>query len=334
MKILVTGAAGYVGCALVPKLISAGHSVIAYDIMYYGSDGLVPDKNLSIVEGDIRDSAAFSKQVQGVDVVIHLACISNDPSFELDAALGKSINFDCFEPMVKASRDAGVKRFIYVSSSSVYGVSDSPEVTEEHALKPLTDYSKFKALCEEILPKYRRPGFTVVTIRPATVCGYSPRTRLDLSVNILTNHAVNNRRIKVFGGSQKRPNIHIDDITDLYVKLLELPDEKIDGKIYNAGYQNHSIADLAQMVKKVVEREFPEKAPIDIAVEPTDDLRSYHVSSGKIAKELGFVPRKTVEDAIADLCKAFRAEKLPDSFTNPRYFNVRTMKNLSAPQTA
>ncbi|MFI5348709.1 MAG: NAD-dependent epimerase/dehydratase family protein [Elusimicrobiota bacterium] len=326
MKVLVTGAAGYVGCVLVPKLLEAGHEVVAYDIMYYGTSGLKAQPGLSIVSGDLRDTPAFAKAVSGCGAVIHLACISNDPSFELDPALGKSINFDCFEPMVLASRAAGVERFIYASSSSVYGVSESPNVDENHPLKPLTDYSKFKAMCEEVLLRLKKPGFTVCVIRPATVCGYSPRTRLDLAVNILTNLAVNKRRITVFGGTQKRPNIHIDDISDLYVQLLALPAAKIDGKIWNAGYENHTVAELARMAKEVVEREFPEKAPIEIVTSPTDDLRSYHVSSEKITRDIGFKPKRTVEDAIRDLCRAFKAGKLPGSLDDPRYFNVKTMK--------
>lgn len=330
MKVLVTGAAGYVGCVLVPKLLKAGHQVVAYDIMYYGSEGLTPAPGLEIVKGDLRDTAKLAGHLKGVEAVIHLACISNDPSFELDPALGKSINFDGFEPMVVAAKKAGVKRFVYASSSSVYGVSEAPEVDEKHPLKPLTDYSKFKALCEEVLARHRQPGFAAVVIRPATVCGYSPRTRLDLSVNILTNLAVNKRQITVFGGSQKRPNVHIDDISDLYVELLAMPAEKIDGGVYNAGYQNHTIAELAQMAKRVVEREMPEKAPIEIVTSPTDDLRSYHVSSKLIAEKLGWKPKRTVEDAIVDLCRAFKAGKLPNSLTDPRYFNVKTMKGQPA----
>ena len=334
MKVLVTGAAGYVGCVLVPKLIEAGHDVVAYDIMYYGDEGLKPHPRLRIVSADLRDLPAFKKAVAGCEAVIHLACISNDPSFELDPALGKSINFDCFEPMVLASQAAGVKRFIYASSSSVYGVSESPNVDETHPLKPLTDYSKFKAMCEDVLARLKKPGFTTVVIRPATVCGYSSRTRLDLAVNILTNLAVNKRRITVFGGSQKRPNIHIDDISDLYVLLLALPAEKIDGGVWNAGYQNHTVADLAKMVKAIVESEFPEKAPIEIVTSPTDDLRSYHVGSDKIARDIGFKPKRTVEDAIRDLCRAFKAGKLPGSLDDPRYFNVKTMKAAPAAPAA
>jgi nucleoside-diphosphate-sugar epimerase len=333
-KILITGGAGYVGCVLVPKLLDAGYQVTVYDIMYYGEGNLPTHPRLKVVRADIRDTVRLAAELSGADSVIHLACISNDPSFELDAGLGKSINFDCFEPMVRASRSAGVKRFIYASSSSVYGVSESPEVTEEHPLKPLTDYSKYKALCEDVLRRYQSPDFCTVIIRPATVCGYSPRMRLDLSVNILTNLAVNNRRITVFGGSQKRPNLHIGDMSDLYVRLLELPGEKLAGDTFNAGYQNHTIADLAQMARRVVEAEMPEKAPIEIATSATDDLRSYHVSSGKIAAKLGFKPARTVESAMRDLCHAFKAGKLPDSLTDPRYFNVKTMKALSSARSA
>ncbi|MCM2303726.1 MAG: SDR family oxidoreductase [Elusimicrobia bacterium] len=330
MKVLVTGAAGYVGCVLVPKLLEAGHEVVAYDIMYYGAEGLGSHPRLKTVKADLRDTPSFAAAVKGCEAVIHLACISNDPSFELDPALGKSINFDCFEPMVLACQAAGVKRFIYASSSSVYGVSESPNVDENHPLKPLTDYSKFKAMCEDVLARLKKPGFTACVIRPATVCGYSPRTRLDLAVNILTNLAVNTGKITVFGGSQKRPNIHIDDIANLYVELLALPAEKIDGGIWNAGYENHTVADLAVMVKAIVEKEFPGKPPIEIVTSPTDDLRSYHVSSGKITRDLGFRPKRTVEDAIRDLCRAFKTGKLPGSLTDPRYFNVKVMKGQGA----
>jgi nucleoside-diphosphate-sugar epimerase len=329
LNVLVTGAAGYVGCVLIPQLLDEGHKVTALDIMYYGTEGLPKHPNLTTLKADIRDGAAFAKAVKGINAVLHMACISNDPSFELQPSLGKSINYDCFEPMVQAAQNAGVERFIYVSSSSVYGVSESPNVDESHPLKPLTDYSKYKALCEDVLKKHRKPGFTTLVIRPATVCGYSPRMRFDLSVNILTNLAVNKRQITVFGGSQKRPNIHIDDLSELYCRLLQLPADKIDGKVYNAGYQNHTIAELADIVKKVVEREFPEKAPIEIVTSATDDLRSYHISSGKIEKELGYKPRRSVEDAVADLCRAFRTGKFKNTLDDSRYFNVRTMKSLT-----
>src|SRR5207244_9826577 len=187
----------------------------------------------------------------GCDHVIHMACISNDPSFDLDPSLSRTINYECFEPLVLASKSAGVKRFIYISSSSVYGVSESPEVTEEHPLLPLTDYNKYKGLCEPILFRHQSPEFTCVAIRPATVCGYSPRMRFDLTVNILTNHAYNTGVITIFGGTQKRPNVHIEDVTDLYVELLETPKELIAGEAFNAGYENYTVAQLAEFVRKV-----------------------------------------------------------------------------------
>jgi len=306
--------------------LDAGYDVIVYDLMLFGSDGLPEHDRLRVVKGDIRNFEQLSKELEGVDQVLHLACISNDTRFELDSELGKSINYDCFEPMVIAAKAAGVKRFIYASTSSVYGVSDAPEVTEQHPLVPLTDYNKFKGMCEPLLLRHQSPEFTTVVIRPATVCGYSPRMRFDLTVNILTNHAVNKGKITVFGGTQQRPNIHVDDIAELYVKLLEFPDEMIAGEIFNAGYQNHTVSELAGMVKNVVEEEMPERPPITIETTASDDLRSYHVSSKKIAEKLGYVPQRTVEDAVRDLCKAFKEGKLPDSLDDDRYMNVKYLK--------
>src|SRR5207249_1698305 len=259
------------------KLLAAGYRVIVYDVLLFGSDGLSAYPNVRVIKGDLRDTASFRAAVEGVDAVIHLACISNDPSFELDPELSKSINYDCFEPMVLASKRAGVRRFIYASTSSVYGVSDDPNVTEEHPLVPLTEYNKYKGLCEPILLRHQSPEFTTVILRPATVCGYSPRMRFDLTVNILTNHAVNRGVVTVFGGAQKRPNIHIDDVTELYVKMLEYPDESVAGQIFNVGYENHTVAHLASLTKSVVQKEFPDRGEIAITTTSTNDNRSYHV---------------------------------------------------------
>lgn len=325
--VFVTGGGGYVGAVLIPKLLAAGYQVRCLDLFIYGEDvfpSVAKHPGLQLIKGDMRDVELLRRTLPGCDAVIHLACISNDPSFELDPNLGKSINYDCFKPLVETARDSGVHRFIYASSSSVYGVKEEDNVTEDLSLEPLTDYSKFKALCEEDLKAYQSPTFTTVTVRPATVCGYSPRLRLDLSVNILTNHAYTNGRIRVFGGAQYRPNIHIDDVTDLYVQLLQLPDEKIAGKIWNAGYENQTIDDIAQTVQSNVG-----KPGVEIVREPTNDLRSYRISSEKIKRDIGFVPRHTIADAVTDLVGAFQAGKIPDSMSDPKYFNIKTMQAIS-----
>lgn len=328
-NVLITGGAGYVGHVLTPRLLAAGYNVTVYDILFFGCR-LPNSPNLRVIQGDIRDTAKLAAAFQGQDAVLHLACISNDASFELDENLSKTINFDCFEPMVVAAKKAGVKRFVYCSSSSVYGVSNSPQVTEDHPLVPLTLYNKFKGMCEPLLSKHKSDNFTTVVMRPATVCGYSPRTRLDLSVNILTNHAVNKGVITVFGGTQMRPNLHIEDMVDAYQLMLTASREKIHGETFNIGFENHSIADIALMAQKVVAEEMPDKGKIDIVTTPSDDNRSYHVNSDKIFRVLGFRPQRTIEDAVRDLVRAFRNHLLEGSFDNDWYYNVRTMKKLGA----
>jgi nucleoside-diphosphate-sugar epimerase len=322
-QVLVTGGAGYVGAILVPKLLAAGYRTSVLDLFLYGEDVLDSVKqhpNLRLIKGDLRHLPTVEAAVAECDAVIHLACISNDPSFELDPGLGKSINLDAFRPLVRAAKAAGVRRFIYASSSSVYGIKEGVSVTEDLPLEPLTDYSKFKAACERILEEERQPGFVTLTLRPATICGYSPRQRLDVVVNILTNHAVHNHKIKVFGGDQLRPNLHIEDMTDLYVQCLEAPDEQIDGRIWNAGYENRTVRELAETVRSVV------GGPIGLEVVPTDDNRSYHVSSERIHREFGFVPRGTIAQAVSDLNLAFADGRLPGAMTDPRYYNIRVMQ--------
>ncbi len=325
-NVLVTGGAGYVGAVLVPKLLKKGYHVKVLDLYIYGEnvlDSVKDNPNLEQVKGDIRDKALLEKVIPGTDAVIHLACISNDPSFELNPQLGKSINYDALFGLLEVSKKCHVKRFIFASTSSVYGVKEVENVTEDLELEPLTDYSKYKAMGEKVVLKEQSPDFTTVIIRPATVCGYSPRLRLDLTVNILTNQAVNTGRITVFGGQQKRPNIHIEDVTDLYVKLLEFPDEKVAGKIFNAGYENHKVKEIAEMVREEVG-----KKSVEITTTSTTDNRSYHISSEKIARELGFKPGHTVEDAIRDLVEAFEAGKIPNSMDDIRYYNIKTMLAL------
>lgn len=327
--VLVTGGAGYVGSVLVPKLLADGHSVRVLDTYWFGTDVLASVRGhprLTEIRGDLRDRPVLERALRGCTAVIHLACISNDPSFELDPDLGKSINFDAFGPLVKLSKDTGVKRFVYASSSSVYGVKEEADVTEELPLQPLTDYSKYKAMCEEVLEREREPGFTTLTLRPATVCGYSPRLRLDLSVNILTNLAYHRREITVFGGEQRRPNLHIQDMADLYVQTLHWPAERIDGRVFNAGWQNLAIREIAELVKNEVGDD------VKIVTSPSDDLRSYHVSSERIRRELGWEPRRTVPDAIRELIAAFKAARVPNSLADPRYFNIKTMNAHLAAQ--
>ena len=323
--VLVTGGAGYVGSALVPLLLQNGYKVRVLDLFLYGDqvlDSVRDNPNLEIFKGDLRDQTLLKQAIPGSDAVIHLACISNDPSFDLDPELGKSINYDAFFDLLAISKDSGVHRFIYASSSSVYGVKSEPNVTETLPLEPLTDYSKYKAMCEEVLLKERVPGFTTLILRPATVCGYAPRLRLDLTVNILTNHAINNKKITVFGGQQMRPNIHIADMCDLYLCSLRYPDEAIDGKIFNAGYENHSVMEIAEIVRNVVGPE------VEIVSTPTNDNRSYHISSEKIKRELGFSARRTLNDAVTDLVNAFNAGKAPNSMTDDRYYNIKLMQRI------
>ena len=328
MHLLIPGGGGYVGSLLVPALLNAGHFVTVYDLFLYGEDvfdSLREDERLTLIKGDIRNIEHVKRSMDGIDAIIHLACISNDPSFELCPSLGKSINLDSFEPFVKAAKEMAIQRFIYASSSSVYGVKKVPNVTEEMELTPLTDYSKFKAECEKILLHYQAPNFTCTILRPATVCGYAPRQRLDVVVNILTNLAYHTGKIKVMGGEQLRPNIHINDMVRAYLHLLEAPEELIAGQIFNVGFQNHSVKELGEIVKEVVGK----KKRVDLELTPTDDHRSYHVSSNKIADHLGFKPRYTIQDAVLGLMQAFEEGKLPNSLVDKKYFNLKTMKEAN-----
>lgn len=321
-RIFVTGGAGYVGAMLVPRLLAEGYAITVIDLMMYGEEVLKPHPNLTTIKGDIRDAELLKKSIAAHDAVIHLACISNDPSFDLSPELGKSINLDAFRPLVEISKSAGVKRFIYASSSSVYGVKSELNVHEDMSLEPLTDYSKFKADCEKILAQYQSPEFTTVTIRPATVCGYSPRQRLDVVVNILTNLAFHKREITVFGGKQLRPNIHIADMVEAYITLLNAPSEAIAGEIFNAGDENQSVLELAQTVKAVIGDD------VRLVATPTNDNRSYHISSKKIADKLGFVPTHSIRDAVMDLRGALESGLLPNSLQDERYFNIKRMQSV------
>tara|TARA_B100000989_G_C19532686_1_gene471023 strand:+ start:3262 stop:4242 length:981 start_codon:yes stop_codon:yes gene_type:complete len=321
-KIFITGGAGYVGSKLVPELLKLEYEITVFDLMIYGEDVLVDHKNLTKIKGDIRNQELLKKFIPNHDVVIHLACISNDPSFELNPKLGKSINLDAFEPLVKISLKSGVKKFLYASSSSVYGIKTEKNVTEDMTLEPLTDYSKFKGECEKILNKYKSDNFITTTIRPSTVCGYAKRQRLDLVVNILTNHAYHNRLIKVFGGEQLRPNVHIDDMVNSYITILNADPKKINGEIFNVGFKNQSVNDLANDVKVIIGED------VEIINTKSDDNRSYHVSSQKIKDIIGFETKFTVRDAVLDLKNAFKDKLLKNTFNNEMFFNIKRMNNL------
>ena len=323
MKIFVIGGAGYVGSALVPKLIDNGHEVTVYDLFIYGEEVLKTDKNLNIIKGDIRDLDKLEKSLINHEIIIHLACISNDPSFELNPKLGKSINLDCFRPLVELSIKNKIRRFIYASSSSVYGIKKEKNVNETLKLEPLTDYSKFKADCERILQEYTSDTFETVIVRPATVCGYAKRQRLDVVVNILTNLAFNKRKITIYGGDQLRPNIHIMDMVNVYMKILYTDKKLVNGQIFNAGYDNFTVREIANTVKKVIGDD------VEVETVKTNDNRSYHISSQKIKEILDFDSKFTIKDAIQDLKDAFEQKKLPNSLEDSKYFNIKRMQELN-----
>lgn len=329
--IAIPGGGGYVGSVLVPRLLEEGYRVKILDLFLYGRETLaavIDHPQLEIIQGDIRNPESVKNLLRGCDAVIHLACISNDPSVELDPALSHSVNFESFSPFVAQAKKAGINRFIFASSGSVYGVSDSPDVTEEHPLVPVSLYNKYKAACEPVLQAEACTDFSPVIIRPATICGYSPRQRLDLTVNILTSHAFYRRQITVFGGAQMRPNLHIQDMVDLYCLLLKAPTTQIHNQIFNAAYQNHSVSETAGIIQALFRKTLPQWEEIPIKTQPSDDIRSYHISSKKLSEVLNFVPSRTIQDGASDLIKAFQSDLLPGAPDASRYHNLRQMKEL------
>ncbi len=306
MKILVTGACGYKGTVLVPKLLKENHEIIALDTQWFGNYLKKEDK-LQIVKGDVR--SLNDKYFENVDAIIHLASVANDPCSDLNPKLTWEISCLATMELCQKAQKHGIKRIIYASSGSVYGVNDNPEITEETELNPISEYNKTKMCAERILLSYNA-DMIVQIIRPATVCGYSPRMRFDVAVNLLTVQALENKKITVLGGAQTRPNIHLDDITDLYIFLLNNPEA---GGIFNAGFENISILDIANMVKK----KLPE---VQIEIKPSNDPRSYRVNSDKILN-LGFKPKKKVETAIDELVDLFKEGKIKndEKFNNLKW---------------
>ena len=329
-KIFITGGAGYVGSRLVPFLLQKGYFVTVFDIMHYTADFLPKNENkLNIIKGDIRDTNKVKEACKDHDYFLHLACISNDASFVLDEKLSQSVNFDCFEPMVIAAKKNNIKRFIYASSSSVYGISNRKDVKEDHPLLPLTAYNKFKGMCEPLLLGHSDDNFETVIFRPATVCGYGPRMRFDLSVNILTCNAICNNKIRVFGGDQLRPNLHILDYCKAVQILIEADEQKVNREIFNIGYENLSIGEIAKKIKFILENNFNFNN-IEINVESSNDNRSYHINSDKIFYVLNFQPSLTIEDAVKEIYEKFKNNEFDNPMSNKIYYNVKTLLESKA----
>ncbi len=322
-KVFVTGGGGYVGSALIPKLLEKGYEVVSYDLYIYG-DVLKKHPHLKEIKGDIRDRKKLLESSKSSDAFIHLACISNDPSFDLDPALGKSINYYAFRNIIDASTQGNIKRLIVASSTSQYGIMPlDMEVTEDTPAEPITDYARYKIACEKMLNDADVGELEYVFVRPATLCGYAPRLRLDLSVNILTINALVNKKIRVFGGSQMRPALNIKDMVRFYELMLEAPKEKIHRQAFNVSYANNTIMQLAELVKRVVG-----DPSISLEVTPSDDLRSYHVNTDKMKRVLNFECRYDFEDAIRSLIDAYNKGLIVDGLNNSQYYNIKRMKEV------
>uniref|UniRef100_A0AAU2W197 SDR family oxidoreductase n=1 Tax=Streptomyces sp. NBC_00008 TaxID=2903610 RepID=A0AAU2W197_9ACTN len=323
--VLVTGGAGYIGSVLVRQLLADGARVRALDTQLFGN-GLagVQDPRLEVVTTDIRDDHGFRTAVHGADIVVHLAAVANDPSFDLDPALGRAVNHECLDHVTRLSAEAGVRRFVYASSASVYGVCDAPEVDELQPLAPLTDYSRYKALGEDIVLPMTDTGIETVAVRAATVCGASPRQRLDLTVNLLTAQAVEKRAVTVFGGTQYRPNVHLDDLVAVYRRLvLDASLGPLNGRPLNVGRQNMTVSEIAATVQERVARRLG--APVDVSITATDDTRSYRLTATRLTRLLGIRLRRDVSQAVDEVAAAVLDGTLPDPLNDDRYYNVRSM---------
>ena len=321
-KLLIFGGSGYVGSLIIHNL-QKKYNIINYDIDFFGSKHL-DKKKIKHIKGDVRDIKKINQVLNhyNPEYIIHLACISNDPTYLLDEKLSKDINYTSFQKLVKLLENHKVKKFIFASTSSVYGVSAKKNVRENHPFKPITAYNKYKGKCEKVLLKRKNQDMKVCIIRPATVCGVSPKMRFDLTVNILTNFALRKNYIKVFGGQQTRPNIHIDDMVRLYSKLLSINLNHINNECFNAGFENLSISSIAHKVANIVQK--IKKREIKIYYEKTNDKRSYRVNSDKIKKKIGFYPKKNVSIAIKDICNYLKKNKNLKTFSK-KYYNIKIL---------
>jgi nucleoside-diphosphate-sugar epimerase len=334
-KILVTGGFGYVGSRLTPHLLELGHSVRVLDLMLYTRAGLealekhpkYPEwkSRFELVEGDIRDPAVAGRAVAGVDTVIHLAAISNDPTGEIDEVLTRQVNFDAVGLLVALARAAGVRRFVNASSSSVFGIKNAADVTEQLEPEPLTAYSRNKMLAEWLVAAAAAPGFCAVNVRPATICGYSPRQRFDLTVNKLTADAIRKRVITVHGGEQRRPNVGMTDMINLYGILVEADAALISGRTFNFGFENHKVIEIARIIQS-------ELADLNVAIKVTDtlDQRDYHISSKKIVSVLGYKPVSSIRAEVANLRRVLEGGQFAD-IDAAEHYNMKFMKIARTP---
>ncbi len=328
--ILVTGGFGYVGSRLTPHLLGLGHRVRVLDLMLYTRAGLTAleadpafaqwKSRFELVEGDLRDPDTVRRAVQGVDQVIHLAAISNDPTGDLDEVLTRQVNFDAVGLLLALAREAGVKRFINASSSSVFGIKDVPDVTEALEPEPLTYYSKYKALSEWLVTAASSPDFCTVNVRPATVCGYSPRQRFDLTVNKLTADALRKRVITVHGGEQRRPNVGITDMINLYGLLVKTPAAKINGRTFNFGFENLKVIEIARVIQGELK-----DLNVEIKVTDTLDKRDYHISSAKLLRDLAYQPVSSIRAEVAHLRRVLEGGQFPD-IDAAEHYNMKFMK--------
>jgi nucleoside-diphosphate-sugar epimerase len=325
-NILIIGGAGYVGSRLTDQLLKKNFNVTVYDLLIYNKqifDKHKNNKKFFLTHADIRDIKKLSNSLKQIDTIIHLACISNDPSFDLNPNLGKSINYDCFEPLLHECNKNDIKRFIFASSSSVYGSKKENAVTEELSTEPQTDYAKYKLLCEKTLLNFNS-NFIKTIIRPSTICGYSERQRFDLTVNIFANQILNGSQITINGGKQMRPALHIQDMCDLYEYLINCDGDKIKDQIFNVSKEDFTILDVARRIKKILnKKDFPE------IINKVIDNRSYKVFSGKIKKILNFEPKFTIEDAVKEIEKANYKNLYIDPINNNEYYNIKKMKEIN-----